>query len=87
MQALPKKDAGKMDKHVFRVYDTNGDGFIDFVEFMVSRDEKLIFAVTSRSLALFRAYKEDLLVEGRVHFPKQTPSPPPKLNPPPQTFH
>ena len=36
VQALPKKDASKMEKHVFRVYDTNGDGFIDFVEFMVS---------------------------------------------------
>ena len=34
-QALPQKDAGKMEKHVFRVYDTNNDGFIDFVEFMV----------------------------------------------------
>merc|ERR1719466_457111 len=34
-QILPKKDASKMEKHVFRVYDTNNDGFIDFVEFMV----------------------------------------------------
>merc|ERR1712215_667864 len=34
-QALPKKDASKMEKHVFRVYDTNDDGYIDFVEFMV----------------------------------------------------
>merc|ERR1712178_317941 len=34
-QALPKKDAGKMEKHVFRVYDSNNDGYIDFVEFMV----------------------------------------------------
>ena len=33
--ALPQKDVGKMEKHVFRVYDTNNDGFIDFVEFMV----------------------------------------------------
>jgi len=33
--ALPKKDASKMEKHVFRVYDTNNDGYIDFVEFMV----------------------------------------------------
>ena len=33
--ALPKEDASKMEKHVFRVYDTNNDGFIDFVEFMV----------------------------------------------------
>eukprot|EP00091_Calanus_sinicus_P025581 TRINITY_DN9824_c0_g1_i2.p1 TRINITY_DN9824_c0_g1~~TRINITY_DN9824_c0_g1_i2.p1 ORF type:complete len:131 (+),score=58.03 TRINITY_DN9824_c0_g1_i2:435-827(+) len=24
-----------MEKHVFRVYDTNNDGYIDFVEFMV----------------------------------------------------
>lgn len=34
-KALPKKDASKMEKHVFRVYDTNQDGFIDFIEFMV----------------------------------------------------
>merc|ERR1712113_60122 len=34
-QALPKKDASKMEKHVFRVYDSNNDGYIDFVEFMV----------------------------------------------------
>merc|ERR1712142_1150742 len=33
--ALPKKDAAKMEKHVFRIYDTNGDGYVDFVEFMV----------------------------------------------------
>ena len=33
--ALPKKDASKMEKHVFRVYDTNNDGSVDFVEFMV----------------------------------------------------
>ena len=35
MQALPKKEIDKVEKHVFRVYDTNGDGFIDFIEFMV----------------------------------------------------
>merc|ERR1711962_912260 len=34
-KALPKKDANKMEKHVFRIYDTNNDGYIDFVEFMV----------------------------------------------------
>merc|ERR1712228_343780 len=34
-QALPKKEASKMEKHVFRAYDTNNDGYIDFVEFMV----------------------------------------------------
>lgn len=34
-QALPKKDAAKLEPHVFRIYDTNGDGVIDFVEFMV----------------------------------------------------
>ena len=33
--AMPKKDAGKMQKHVFRIYDANNDGYIDFVEFMV----------------------------------------------------
>jgi len=34
-KALPKKDASKMEKHVFRIYDSNNDGVIDFVEFMV----------------------------------------------------
>merc|ERR1719312_560077 len=34
-QALPKKDAEKLEPHVFRIYDTNNDGEIDFVEFMV----------------------------------------------------
>ena len=33
--ALPKKDASKMEKHVFRIYDENNDGHVDFVEFMV----------------------------------------------------
>merc|ERR1712212_544668 len=34
-KALPKKDANKMEKHVFRIYVSNDDGYIDFVEFMV----------------------------------------------------
>merc|ERR1712193_378775 len=34
-KTMPKKDAGKMEKHVFRIYDSNNDGYIDFVEFMV----------------------------------------------------
>merc|ERR1712086_117453 len=34
-KALPKKDAGKMEKHVFGIYDTNNDGYIDFTEFML----------------------------------------------------
>jgi len=34
-KALPGKDAQKMEKHVFRMYDYNADGYIDFVEFMV----------------------------------------------------
>ena len=50
VQALPKKDASKMEKHVFRVYDTNQDGFIDFIEFMVSLEtgERRCFNITFR---------------------------------------
>ena len=36
-QALPQRDdADKMEKHMFRVYDANDDGYVDFVEFMVN---------------------------------------------------
>merc|ERR1711970_1006278 len=34
-KALPKKDASKMEKHVFRIYDSNNDGYTDFSEFML----------------------------------------------------
>jgi len=34
-KALPKKDASKMQKHVFRIYDTDNNGYIDFIEFML----------------------------------------------------
>merc|ERR1712240_18365 len=34
-KAMPKKDASKMQKHVFRIYDSNNDGYIDFIEFML----------------------------------------------------
>merc|ERR1711971_1454594 len=34
-KTMPKSDAGKMEKHVFRIYDSNNDGYIDFVEFML----------------------------------------------------
>jgi len=34
-KALPSSDAAKMEKHMFRIYDVNDDGYIDFVEFMI----------------------------------------------------
>ena len=34
-KAVPKKDATKMEKHVFRMYDSDKNGFIDFTEFML----------------------------------------------------
>ena len=35
MQALPGQDATRMQKHIFRCYDENENGYIDFVEFML----------------------------------------------------
>ena len=35
-KALPGKKSEKMVPHIFRVYDDNKDGFIDFTEFMES---------------------------------------------------
>ena len=36
MQAcFPKSDIAKMESHIFRMYDQNGDGHIDFREFMI----------------------------------------------------
>ena len=35
-KAMPKKDASKMETHVFRMYDTNSDGYVDFNEFMLT---------------------------------------------------
>jgi len=34
-KAIPGKDAKKMEDHVFRIYDSNNDGYIDFPEFMI----------------------------------------------------
>ena len=33
-QSLPGKDISKMEKHVFRIYDSDNDGFINFEEFL-----------------------------------------------------
>jgi len=58
-EALPGKDGAKMQKHVFRIYDANNDGFIDFTEFMV------IFIVMSGGTPqdvlakLFRIYDQN----------------------------
>merc|ERR1712215_663091 len=59
LKALPKKDANKMDKHVFRMYDNDSDGLIDFTEFM------LVFHIMSDSspeevlVKIFRVFDVD----------------------------
>ena len=35
LQVLPKADAAKLEEHIFKVYDANNDGVIDFNEFLV----------------------------------------------------
>merc|ERR1712106_489813 len=63
-KALPGKDGAKMEKHVFRIYDSNNDGFIDFAEFM------LIFIVMADGTPeevlakIFRIY--DLNSDGKI---------------------
>ena len=36
-QVIPDSDGDKIKEHIFRVFDKNGDGSIDFSEFMVSK--------------------------------------------------
>ena len=36
-KALPKMDTTDVEEHVFRIYDTDNDGQIDFTEFMMNR--------------------------------------------------
>ena len=50
--ALPGKESKKMVPHIFRVYDDNKDGFIDFSEFMGSELLKLYSVVVFKSLFL-----------------------------------
>jgi len=35
-EGCPGTNTGKMSKHIWRIYDTNKDGFIDFREFMMA---------------------------------------------------
>ena len=46
---LPKKDAEKLESHVFRIYDTNGDGVIDLEQ---SLEEKNILVENEKYLAI-----------------------------------
>ena len=32
---FPESDTAKLESHIFRMYDKNGDGHIDFREFMI----------------------------------------------------
>merc|ERR1712168_1070284 len=64
-KTMPKSDASKMEKHVFRIYDSNNDGYIDFVEFM------LIFHIMSDGTPqevlgkIFRVF--DLNLDGTIN--------------------
>jgi len=35
LYSFPHTDTDKLEKHIFRMYDSNGDGHIDFREFMI----------------------------------------------------
>ena len=52
IKALPRKDAKKMENHLFRLYDTNNDGSIGFTEFMVIIRRKHIFIIIEPTLQL-----------------------------------
>jgi len=57
--ALPEKDAKEISDHIIKIYDTNHDGVVDFVEFMV------VYLVMSKGSpdeilsTMFRVFDDD----------------------------
>ena len=52
-QVIPDSDGDKMKEHIFRVFDKNGDGSIDFSEFMVSKRSRQRLNISSRYLMIY----------------------------------
>merc|ERR1719219_2080453 len=34
-ECFPSRDTTQLESHIFRMYDSNGDGYVDFREFMI----------------------------------------------------
>jgi len=66
-KALPNEDAKKMEKHMFRIYDTNDDGTIDFIEFMTVYHIMTGGTPEEVLTRIFRVFDVNRLVQYRVN--------------------
>ena len=67
---LGVSDAEKMEKHVLRVYDENGDGVVDFTEFMVMYHIMSSGSPEEVLVKIFRIF--DLNSDGVITFREMT---------------
>jgi len=64
-ESYPDANTKKLSNHVFRMYDTNGDGLVDFKEFIIALD---IFTNGSPEQNLKQIFKVlDINNDGKIH--------------------
>ena len=64
-ESHPGVNTKKLSRHIFRMYDTNGDGFVDFKEFLLALDVFNNGSAEQNLKQIFRVL--DINNDGKVH--------------------
>ena len=64
-ESYPRVDTKKLCRHVFRMYDTNGDGSVDFKEFVLALDVFNNGSAEQNLKQIFRVL--DINNDGKIH--------------------